>query len=71
MNAIILDNCTYNDNLYVLFNTIISGIWKNREELLELRQTDKIFKPNEESQLYYQYAMRQWKRAVERFKNWY
>ncbi|KYQ60711.1 Putative glycerol kinase 5 [Trachymyrmex zeteki] len=47
------------------------GIWKNREELLELRQTDKIFKPNEESQLYYQYAMRQWKRAVERFKNWY
>ncbi|KAG5326104.1 GLPK5 kinase, partial [Acromyrmex heyeri] len=47
------------------------GIWKNREELLELRQTDKIFKPNEESRLSYQYALHQWKRAMERFKNWY
>ncbi|XP_012528178.1 putative glycerol kinase 5 [Monomorium pharaonis] len=47
------------------------GVWKNREELLELRQTDKIFKPNKESQKSYQHELRQWKRAVERFKNWY
>ncbi|XP_011881033.1 PREDICTED: putative glycerol kinase 5 [Vollenhovia emeryi] len=47
------------------------GIWKNREELFELRKIDRIFKPSEESQLYYQYALSQWKRAVERFKNWY
>ncbi|XP_024872657.1 putative glycerol kinase 5 isoform X2 [Temnothorax curvispinosus] len=45
------------------------GLWKNREELLELRQTDRIFKPNEESRLSYQYALTQWKRVVERFKN--
>ncbi|XP_018403373.1 PREDICTED: putative glycerol kinase 5 [Cyphomyrmex costatus] len=47
------------------------GVWKDREELLELNQADKIFKPNKESRLYYKYALRQWKRAVERFKNWY
>lgn len=50
---------------------LISGVWKKREEVLKLRQTDRIFKPNEESQLSYQYALSQWKRAVERFKNWY
>ncbi|KAL0111905.1 hypothetical protein PUN28_013251 [Cardiocondyla obscurior] len=46
-------------------------IWKNREELLKLRQTNRIFEPNKESQLSYQYALHQWKRAVERFKCWY
>lgn len=50
---------------------LISGLWKNREELLKLNQIDTIFKPNKESQLSFQYSLNQWKRAVERFKNWY
>ncbi|XP_012232635.1 putative glycerol kinase 5 [Linepithema humile] len=47
------------------------GLWKNREEILKLRQVDRIFKPNEKSQTSYQHVFKQWKRAVERFKNWY
>ncbi|XP_011631161.1 putative glycerol kinase 5 [Pogonomyrmex barbatus] len=47
------------------------GLWKDREEIVKLNQMEKIFKPNEESYLSYQYALNQWKRAVERFKNWY
>ncbi|KAL6422655.1 hypothetical protein ACFW04_010710 [Cataglyphis niger] len=47
------------------------GLWKSREEVSMLRQVDRIFKPNKESQLSYQHAFSQWKRAMERFKNWY
>ncbi|GAB1866198.1 Putative glycerol kinase 5 [Camponotus japonicus] len=47
------------------------GLWKSREEISMLHQVDKIFKPNKESQSFYQHAYNQWKRAVERFKNWY
>ncbi|XP_047355691.1 putative glycerol kinase 5 isoform X1 [Vespa velutina] len=47
------------------------GIWKTKEELKHLRKIDKIFKPNKSSQLCYQNTIAQWKRAVDRFKNWY
>ncbi|CAL1676357.1 unnamed protein product [Lasius platythorax] len=47
------------------------GLWKSRDEVSMLRQVDRIFKPNEESRSSYQHAFSQWKRAMERFKNWY
>ncbi|XP_015592528.1 putative glycerol kinase 5 [Cephus cinctus] len=47
------------------------GIWKNREELLKLRHVEKCFKPNEERRLQYQPIVSQWKRALDRFKDWY
>ncbi|XP_046823366.1 putative glycerol kinase 5 isoform X2 [Vespa crabro] len=47
------------------------GIWRTKEELKHLRKIDKIFKPSKSSQLCYQNTIAQWKRAVDRFKNWY
>lgn len=47
------------------------GIWKNKEELKHLRKVDKIFKPNKQSKPHYVEIISQWKRAVDRFKDWY
>ncbi|XP_014604899.1 PREDICTED: putative glycerol kinase 5 isoform X1 [Polistes canadensis] len=47
------------------------GIWKNKEELKNLRKVEKIFKPNKDSQLRYKNTITQWKRAVDRFTDWY
>ncbi|XP_043671784.1 putative glycerol kinase 5 [Vespula pensylvanica] len=47
------------------------GIWRNKEELIHLRKIDKVFKPNKKSQLSYENVIAQWKRAVDRFKDWY
>ncbi len=48
---------------------LASGFWKSQEEILEVWQVDKIFTPEMKSakrkELY-----EQWKRAVERSKNW-
>ncbi|XP_034935430.1 putative glycerol kinase 5 isoform X2 [Chelonus insularis] len=48
-----------------------SGIWNDKKELYNLRQIKTIFKPNETRKNEYQSVINQWKRAVERFKNWY
>lgn len=50
--------------------TNFSGIWKTKEDLLHLRKVD-IFKPNNERYLIYQTIFRNWKKAVDRFRNWY
>lgn len=47
-----------------------AGIWKTKEDLLHLRKVD-IFKPNKERHLEYETIFKQWKKAVDRFRNWY
>ncbi|KAF7997454.1 hypothetical protein HCN44_006025 [Aphidius gifuensis] len=47
------------------------GIWKNRDELINLRNVDTVFKPNKNRMLEYQSTINQWNRAVDRFQNWY
>ncbi|XP_012258819.2 putative glycerol kinase 5 [Athalia rosae] len=48
-----------------------SGVWKTREELLKFRQVEKVFIPRPDVQLNYQSTIKQWRKAVERFKDWY
>ena len=50
---------------------LFSGIWKSKEELKKLRSIDRVFVPNAERRLDYQSVIYQWKRAVERFREWY
>ncbi|XP_058799685.1 putative glycerol kinase 5 [Phymastichus coffea] len=47
------------------------GIWKNKEDIFKLRQVDKIFYPNKERQAAYEPVIKEWRRAIERFTNWY
>ncbi|XP_076238724.1 glycerol kinase 5 isoform X2 [Calliopsis andreniformis] len=47
------------------------GIWKNREDVLKLRKTEKIFRPNEENRSRYQRTITEWRRAVKRLGQWY
>ena len=48
---------------------LATGFWKNRDELLKRRETDKIFKPQmKEDQRKKLYAG--WQKAVERSRNW-
>lgn len=48
---------------------LATGFWKNRDELLKRRETDKIFKPQmKEEQRKKLYAG--WQKAVERSRNW-
>ncbi|XP_057324048.1 putative glycerol kinase 5 [Microplitis mediator] len=47
------------------------GIWENRQELCKLRQVDKVFQPDIKRASNYLSVVSQWKRAVQRFKNWY
>lgn len=48
---------------------LATGFWKNKEEILKKRETDRTFQPQMEEkkreQLY-----RGWKKAVERSKAW-
>ncbi|XP_011150642.1 putative glycerol kinase 5 isoform X2 [Harpegnathos saltator] len=48
-----------------------SGLWNSREEISQLQQMKKIFKPNKDICISYKNTIDQWKRAVDRFKNWY
>ncbi|XP_043277872.1 putative glycerol kinase 5 [Venturia canescens] len=47
------------------------GIWKSKEELLAYRSIETIFKPDRTRCSNYQPVFEQWKRAVDRFKEWY
>ncbi|KAK2576501.1 hypothetical protein KPH14_005824 [Odynerus spinipes] len=47
------------------------GIWKSKEELKNLRKVEKTFTPNKYSRSHYEQIISQWKRAVDRFKDWY
>ena len=47
------------------------GIWKNREDVLKLRETETIFKSREEIRSRYRPTIAQWRRAVQRLGQWY
>ncbi|XP_015516346.1 putative glycerol kinase 5 isoform X1 [Neodiprion lecontei] len=47
------------------------GVWNSREELLQLREVEKVFSPKRERQQDYQAIVELWQKAVERFKDWY
>ncbi|XP_078048805.1 glycerol kinase 5 [Augochlora pura] len=47
------------------------GIWKDRAEVLKLRNTETVFTPNKENQSRYQSIVSQWRRAVNRLGQWY
>lgn len=47
------------------------GVWKNRDELIKLRDVDRIFIPNENNYTNASEKLKCWERAVERFKGWY
>lgn len=47
------------------------NVWKSRDELLRLREIDKVFTPNENNFKTVLEKMKCWERAVDRFKGWY
>lgn len=47
------------------------GIWKSRDELIRLRKVERTFVPNESVHERYTDKMKNWERAVGRFKGWY
>ncbi|KAJ8670409.1 hypothetical protein QAD02_001668 [Eretmocerus hayati] len=47
------------------------GIWKSKDDILKIRQVQEVFHPNKERLAEYQNLIQDWRRAVERFKNWY
>jgi len=48
---------------------LATGFWKSKEEILERRETDKVFEPKMEEQKRNE-LYSGWKKAVERAKNW-
>ncbi|XP_015118060.1 putative glycerol kinase 5 [Diachasma alloeum] len=46
-------------------------IWKSKEEMRKLRKIQTVFEPNKSRRLSYQATINQWKRAMDRFRNWY
>jgi len=52
------------------FAGLAIGVWKNKEELLKIRQTDREFEPGQ-SWAYYKTVFHRWERAVNRSKLWY
>jgi len=47
------------------------GVWKSKDDISKLRKIEKIFYPNKERQADYEKLIKDWKRAIERFKSWY
>lgn len=48
-----------------------SGVWKNKEELRSIRQSEKLFEPNPERWKEYKQVFTDWERAVNRSREWY
>ncbi|CAH0391262.1 unnamed protein product [Bemisia tabaci] len=49
---------------------LFSGLWKSRDEIIDLRKLDQIFSPKPVS-TDYKKAYLEWEKAILRFKNWY
>lgn len=47
------------------------GIWNSRDELIKLRKIERVFVPNEGVHERSMIKMKNWERAVGRFKGWY
>lgn len=50
---------------------IFPGIWSKKEDILKLRKIDKTFIPNKNIKVAYKNNIIEWKKAVEKFKDWY
>lgn len=52
---------------------IAGGVWKNTEEICELKKIDRVFTPNERKECLSSRnaEFQMWEKAVERFKMWY
>lgn len=61
--------------LFYVFCSIITdflclGVWNKREDLLAMRQVDRIFEPNPSNRDAIIERMQSWERAAKHFKNW-
>ena len=46
-------------------------MWLKKEDIVNLRQIDSVFYPNKEVHSAYEKTFENWKKALDRFKNWY
>lgn len=58
-------------HLHPIVSISFAGIWKCREDLVNLRQIDRIFEPNLANHATCMAKMKSWERAVGRFTGWY
>ncbi|XP_014212475.1 putative glycerol kinase 5 [Copidosoma floridanum] len=47
------------------------GIWRNKQDILKLRKVERVFTPSKKRRGDYEKVIKEWKRAVEKFKDWY
>ena len=47
------------------------GVWKDKQELREIRRTQKLFKPNAKRAEEAQHLFNEWYKAMKRSKDWY
>ncbi|XP_052783381.1 putative glycerol kinase 5 [Mya arenaria] len=52
------------------FAGLATGVWKNQDELVKIRKTDREFSPRE-NWATYKNVFHQWERAVSRSRQWY
>lgn len=57
--------------LYFHIIEMVLGIWSSRDELTKLRKVEKTFVPNIGNYNRVSSRMKNWERALERFKQWY
>ncbi|VDI29496.1 putative glycerol kinase 5 [Mytilus galloprovincialis] len=50
---------------------LATGVWKSKDELYDIRQSERVFEPNEETWTKYKHTFSQWERAVQRSREWY
>lgn len=50
---------------------LAAGVWNSQEELIQLRDVEKIFKPRLSIKDKYEEQMKIWKNALTRFLKWY
>ena len=56
-------------NTFIIYDHL--GIWLKNEDIVNLRQIDSVFYPNKEVHSAYEKTFENWKKALDRFKNWY
>ncbi|PSN33677.1 hypothetical protein C0J52_18988 [Blattella germanica] len=55
----------------VLGAAFLAGVWKSRDELVALRQIDRVFEPRTEVSDEYNNVLLLWNQALDRFLDWY
>jgi len=49
----------------------LTGIWKDKKELISIRKTERLFKPQKDEREKVKGFYGEWLKAVERSKEWY